>query len=92
MPKGKSKTKKETKPVTLEQALYDCRVALRGIGSTEKNRDAGIGLVFLKFANDKFLKRREELIQKYGENPLFLNKPSFYLSDNVFYLEEPTSV
>lgn len=90
MPKGKSKTKKENKQVTLEQALYDCRVALRGIGSTEKNRDAVIGLVFLKFANDKFLRRREDLIQKYGENPLFLNKPSFYLSDNVFYLDEKT--
>lgn len=32
-----------------------CRVALRGYGSTERNRDAVIGLVFLKFVGDKSL-------------------------------------
>ena len=39
-------TKKE-KEVTLEQVLWNCRVALRGFGSFEKNRDAVIGLAFL---------------------------------------------
>ena len=37
---------------SLETILWNCRVALRGVGSTEKNRDAVIGLVFLKFAGD----------------------------------------
>ena len=49
--------KKET-AVSLETVLWNCRVALRGVGSTEKNRDAVIALVFLKFAGDKFEKRR----------------------------------
>ena len=66
-------TKKEVQ-VSLETVLWNCRVALRGIGSTEKNRDAVIGLVFLKFAGDKFEKRRAELIKQYGEIPAFLEK------------------
>ena len=41
--------------MTLETVLWNCRVALRGIGSLEKNRDAVIGLVFMKFAGDKLL-------------------------------------
>lgn len=45
---------KKSKEMTLENVLWNCRVALRGIGSTEKNRDAVIFLVFLKFAGDKF--------------------------------------
>ena len=48
---------KKDKEVSLETVLWNCRVALRGIGSTEKNRDAVISLVFLKFAGDKFEKR-----------------------------------
>ena len=76
------------KEVTLETTLWNCRVALRGIGSTEKNRDAVIGLVFLKFAGDKFEKRRAELVEQYGEIPAFLEKVSFYNAVNVFYLKE----
>ena len=32
--------------VALESILWNCRVALRGFRSTERNRDAVIGLVF----------------------------------------------
>lgn len=80
-------TKKENS-VSLETVLWNCRVALRGVGSTEKNRDAVIALVFLKFAGDKFEKRRAELIAQYGEIPAFLEKASFYNAVNVFYLKE----
>lgn len=79
--------KKET-AISLETVLWNCRVALRGVGSTEKNRDAVIALVFLKFAGDKFEKRRAELIAQYGEIPAFLEKASFYNAVNVFYLKE----
>ena len=58
------KAKKDV-AVSLETVLWNCRVALRGVGTTEKNRDAVIGLVFLKFAGDKFEKRRKELIEQY---------------------------
>nr|WP_288796202.1 class I SAM-dependent DNA methyltransferase [uncultured Mogibacterium sp.] len=79
---------KKEKEVSLETVLWNCRVALRGIGSTEKNRDAVISLVFLKFAGDKFEKRRAELKEQYGDIPAFLEKVSFYNADNVFYLKE----
>lgn len=82
------KAKTKEKEVTLETVLWNCRVALRGVGTTEKNRDAVIGLVFLKFAGDKFEKRRKELIDQYGDIPAFLEKPSFYNAVNVFYLKE----
>lgn len=82
------KTKSKAKELTLEQALWNCRVALRGVGSMEKNRDAVISLVFLKFAGDKFEMRREELAEQYGDIPVFLEKPSFYNAVNVFYLPE----
>lgn len=83
-----AKAEKKDVQVSLETVLWNCRVALRGIGSTEKNRDAVIGLVFLKFAGDKFEKRRAELIEQYGEIPAFLEKVSFYNAVNVFYLKE----
>ncbi len=83
-----AKAAKAEKEVALETVLWNCRVALRGIGSTEKNRDAVIGLVFLKFAGDKFDKRRKDLIAQYGEIPAFLEKASFYNAVNVFYLKE----
>lgn len=79
---------KKEKEVTLEQVLWNCRVALRGFGSFEKNRDAVIGLAFLKFASDKFEKRRQEIIEEYGDVPVFLEKVSFYNSQNIYYLEE----
>lgn len=82
-----AKRKKEVE-VSLETVLWNCRVALRGVGTTEKNRDAVIGLVFLKFAGDKFEKRRKELLEQYGDIPAFLEKPSFYNAANVFYLKE----
>lgn len=76
------------KELTLEDALWKCRVALRGVGSMEKTRDAVISLVFLKFAGDKFEKRREQIKQEYGDIEAFIEKPSFYNAENVFYLDE----
>ena len=83
-----AKAAKKEVQVSLETVLWNCRVALRGIGSTEKNRDAVIGLVFLKFAGDKFEKRRLEIIEKHGNIPIFLEDVSFYNAVNVFYLNE----
>ncbi|MBN2795116.1 MAG: N-6 DNA methylase [Clostridia bacterium] len=82
---AKAKNNKEKK---LEDILFDCRNALRGKVEQADNRNAVMGLVFLKFAGDKFEIRRKELIKEYGDNQIFLNKPSFYLAENVFYLEE----
>ena len=83
-----AKATKNEVAVSLETVLWNCRVALRGIGSTEKNRDAVIGLVFLKFAGNKFDRRRAELLEHYGDIPTFLEKVSFYNAVNVYYLKE----
>jgi type I restriction enzyme M protein len=79
--------------VSLETVLWNCRVALRGVGSTEKNRDAVIGLVFLKFAGDKFEKRRAQIAEEHkNDDPklveILQNKVSSYNAENVFYLKE----
>ena len=79
---------KKEKELSLETVLWNCRTDLRGIGSPEKNRDSVISLVFLKFAGDKFVKRYNEIKDQYGDNEVFLNKPSFYNSENVYYLKE----
>ncbi len=80
--------KEKEKTVSLEDVLWECRVALRGVGSLDKNRDAVISLVFLKFAGDKFDKCRELIKQQFGDNPTFLENPTFYNAENVFYLKE----
>ena len=85
---AKASKKQKEEAVSLEAVLWNCRVALRGVGSTDKNRDAVIGLCFLKFAGDKFEKRRAELMAQHGDIPVFLEKPAFYNAVNVFYLKE----
>jgi len=86
MAKRKPKVQKE---ISLESILWNCRVALRGtIGGNEKNRDAVLSLVFLKFVGEKFEKQRAKLLAEYGNKPAFLEKTSFYRSDNVFYIPE----
>ncbi|MCW6678289.1 type I restriction-modification system subunit M [Anaerococcus sp. NML200574] len=79
-------TKKEE--LSLETVLLNCRVALRGYGSSEKNRDAVIGLVFLKFAGEKFEARRKEILAEQPDIPLLMEMPASYNAKNVYYLKE----
>lgn len=85
---AKKKEKKEE--LSLESVLWNCRVALRGFGSTERNRDAVIGLVFLKFAGDKFEKRREQLEEEEPDVPMLREMSASYNAKNVYYLNETT--
>ena len=78
-----SKKDKQLKEETLEQILWNCRVALRGVGTTDKNRDAVIGLVFIKFASDKFEKVRKKIIDEHSgqlknsnDLAMFVDNPS----------------
>ena len=81
-------TKKVEKEVSLETVLWNCRVALRGVGSTEKNRDAVIGLCFLKFAGDKFEKRYTEIAEENKDKDpalvqILQNKVSSYTNEAI---------
>ena len=85
--------KKKVEAVSLETVLWNCRVALRGVGSTDKNRDAVIGLVFLKFAGDKFEKRRAQIAEEHKDDDpklveILQNRVSSYNAENVLYLKE----
>lgn len=90
-----AKAAKKQKERSLEDVLYACRTALRGVGSIDKNRDAVIALVFLRFASDKFYARRAEIPAEVKREQgidfcpdFMLEKSSFYNSKNVFYLPE----
>ncbi|HZJ69045.1 MAG TPA: N-6 DNA methylase [Candidatus Eisenbacteria bacterium] len=82
------KKDKKNETLSLESVLWNCRVALRGYGSTERNRDAVIGLVFLKFAGDKFEKRREQIQEEHPGILMLQEMPESYNADNVYYLRE----
>ena len=62
-----AKNKNKTEELSLESVLWNCRVSLRGFGNTERNRDAVIGLVFLKFAGDKFEKRKAQIEKEHPD-------------------------
>lgn len=79
-----------SKEQSLETILFSIRNILRSSGKTDDKRDAIIGLIFIKFASDKFEAQRKKIQTEYGEVPEFLEDKSFYRADNVFYLEEHT--
>ncbi|WP_456058187.1 N-6 DNA methylase [Campylobacter hominis] len=83
-----AKNKNKTEELSLESVLWNCRVSLRGFGSTERNRDAVIGLVFLKFAGDKFEKRKAQIEKEHPDLPMLREMPASYNADNVYYLNE----
>lgn len=83
-----AKNKGKTEALSLETVLWNCRVSLRGFGSTERNRDAVIGLVFLKFAGDKFEKRKAQIEQEHPNLLMLREMPASYNADNVYYLNE----
>lgn len=78
------KTAAKTK--STEEILWDSANKLRGSVEPSEYKHVVLSLIFLKFANDKFLRRRQELINEHKE--AFLDIPEFYQAENVFYLPE----
>ena len=87
--------KEKTKVMSLEEILFDCRNLLRGRASMADKRDLLLTLVFLRFTNDRFEKRREELKEELKRrdineaSPFFdsmLERPSSY--KEVIYLQD----
>lgn len=90
----KAKNSKSKKPVELklDDVLWNCRDILRGKASMATRRDMILTLVFLKFIGEKFYRQREKIradMQTRGLPPeRFIEQPSFYQRDGVFYLPQ----
>ncbi|MFD2969319.1 type I restriction-modification system subunit M [Sphingobacterium bambusae] len=77
---------KKVQTKSTEEILWDSANKLRGSVEPSEYKHVVLSLIFLKFANDKFLKRREEL--RHEGKDAFLEIPEFYQAENVFYLPE----
>jgi len=76
-----SKAKKEK---SVEETLWESAVKLRGTVEPSEYKHVVFGLIFLKFASDKFEERRAELVAEGKEK--YLEVTDFYLMKNVFYI------
>jgi type I restriction enzyme M protein len=76
--------KKGTK--SIEETLFDAASDLRGSVDVSEYKHVVLGLIFLKFASDKFEQRRSELIAE--DKSKWLETVEFYTMKNVFYLPE----
>lgn len=80
---AKKAAKKEK---SIEETLWDSANKLRGTVESSEYKHVVLGLIFLKFASDKFEERKAELIAEGKEQ--FLEMVEFYAMKNVFFLPE----
>ena len=78
--------KKEQKEKSIEETLWDSANKLRGSVEPSEYKHVVLSLIFLKYAYDRFLERRNELIA--NNKDAFIDQPVFYNAKNVFYLNE----
>ncbi len=78
--------KKQSNTKSMEESLWDSANKLRGSVESAEYKHVVLGLIFLKYAGDKFEERRQELIQEGKEK--YLEMPAFYTMKNIFFLEE----
>ncbi|MBC7749782.1 MAG: type I restriction-modification system subunit M N-terminal domain-containing protein, partial [Methylotenera sp.] len=72
-PKNEAKVKKEK---SIEETLWDSANKLRGTVESSEYKHVVLGLIFLKFASDKFEERRKELIAEGKEK--YIEMKEFY--------------
>lgn len=70
----------------MEEQLWDAANSLRGTVESSEYKHVVLGLIFLKFASDKFEERRQELIEEGREK--YLEMKEFYNMKNIFFLPE----
>ena len=86
---SESRPKKEAKPKkekSIEETLWDSANKLRGTVESSEYKHVVLGLIFLKFASDKFEERRKELTAEGKEK--YIEQKEFYNMKNVFFLPE----
>ncbi|MGQ7868669.1 N-6 DNA methylase [Sunxiuqinia sp. sy24] len=74
------------KQKSMEETLWDSANKLRGSVEPAEYKHVVLGLIFLKFASDKFEERRKELIAE-GKDK-YVEMADFYNMKNVFFLDE----
>ncbi|MAZ72342.1 MAG: DNA methyltransferase [Flavobacteriaceae bacterium] len=81
-------TKKNTnkKEKSIEETLWASANKLRGSVESAEYKHVVLGLIFLKFASDKFEAKRAALIAEGKEK--YVEMKEFYNQSNVFYLAE----
>jgi len=79
-------TSKPKKIKSIEETLWDSANKLRGTVEPSEYKHVVLGLIFLKFASDKFEERKKELIAEGKEK--YIDMVEFYTMKNVFYLPE----
>ena len=77
---------KEVKEKAIEVALWESANKLRGSVESSEYKHVVLGLIFLKFASDKFEEHRKKLISE--GKVKYIEMSDFYNMSNVFYLEE----
>jgi type I restriction enzyme M protein len=78
--------KKQINDKAIEVALWESANKLRGSVESAEYKHVVLGLIFLKFASDKFEEHRKKLIADGKEK--YIEMPVFYNQNNVFFLEE----
>ena len=78
--------KSTVKTKSIEETLWDSANKLRGTVESSEYKHVVLGLIFLKFASDKFEERRAELKAEGKEK--FIEMKEFYNMQNIFYLPE----
>lgn len=79
-----AKQAKAKKEKSIEESLWESAVKLRGTVEPSEYKHVVFGLIFLKFASDKFEERRTELSAEGKEK--YLEVTDFYTMKNVFYI------
>jgi len=73
-----------TKQKSMEETLWDAANKLRGTVESSEYKHVVLGLIFLKFASDKFEERRQELVAEGKEK--YMEMKEFYNMKNIFFL------
>ncbi|HIJ96133.1 MAG TPA: SAM-dependent DNA methyltransferase [Desulfuromonadales bacterium] len=86
MAREKKEKTANKKSKSFEETLWDSANKLRGSVESSEYKHVVLSLIFLKFASDKFIERRQELNKEGKEK--YLDVVEFYTMKNVFYLPE----
>lgn len=73
---------------SMEEKLWKTAIKLRGSVEASEYKHIVLGLIFLKYAGDKFEQQQNKLISEGKEK--YIDIPEFYSKDNIFFLPENT--